>query len=269
MPPLAFPPLAAALALGSLLLSGAIPAVAQAPPGAQQGAPQQPPEPAPPKPYKKVAVTLPAPVNDPSLDAFRKQLADIAQRKDRAALAPLVVGKGFFWERESGNGADEKKSGIDNFAAASGLDAKDGSGWEFLADYAAEPTASPVGTRKDLVCSPASPVFNEGELAAAIKSTETDPGEWGFPLMDGIEARETAAANAKVVEKLGLHFVRVMPEDKPPDEKEPKLRIVTPAGKVAYIPVEALSPLGIDQLCFVKEAGGWKIAGYVGEGGPQ
>ena len=59
----------------------------------------------------------------------------------------------------SGDGADEKKSGIDNFAAAVGLDAPDQSGWDFLADYAAEPTASPVGDRQDMICAPAHPGF--------------------------------------------------------------------------------------------------------------
>jgi hypothetical protein len=42
---------------------------------------------APPKPYKPVAVTLPQPYNDPSFEAFRKQLGEIASHKDRAALA--------------------------------------------------------------------------------------------------------------------------------------------------------------------------------------
>src|SRR5687767_7256223 len=106
MPPLALRSIAAALALTVCLSCGS--AVAQ----------QAPQPPAPPKPYKKVAVSLPAPLADPSLEAFRRQLADIAKRKDRAALAALIVPQGFFWERESGNGADEKKSGIDNFAAA-------------------------------------------------------------------------------------------------------------------------------------------------------
>jgi hypothetical protein len=84
---------------------------------------QAPQAPAPPKPYKKISVNLPAPLADPSLEAFRKQLADIARRKDRAALAAAIVPQGFFWEREGGDAADEKKSGIDNFAAATGLDA--------------------------------------------------------------------------------------------------------------------------------------------------
>jgi hypothetical protein len=226
---------------------------------------QQLHEPAPPKPYKKVSVTLPTPVNDPSLEAFRKQLADIAERKDRAALAAVIVPQGFFWEREGGDGADEKKSGIENFAAATGLDGADGSGWEFLADYAAEPTASAVGDGQE-TCAPASPVFNEDDLLDVVKATETNPIEWGYPLRDGIEARETAKADSPVVEKLGLHFIRVVFDDAPPDSEEPLLRIVTPSGKLAFIPAETLSPLGIDQLCYVKQDGAWKITGYVGEG---
>ena len=47
----------------------------------------KPPPPPPIKPYQSVAVTPPAPFNDPSFVAFRKQLADVAANKDRAALA--------------------------------------------------------------------------------------------------------------------------------------------------------------------------------------
>lgn len=262
MPSLVSPSFAAAFVLASLLVGGS--AIAQTPPEVQL---PQLHTPAPAKPYKKVSVTLPAPFVDPSLDAFRKQLGDIAQRKDRAALAALIVSKGFFWERENDDGADEKKSGIDNFAAATGLDAKDGSGWEFLADYATEPTAIPVGDRKDLVCSPAVPSFNEDDLLEAVKATETDLNEWGFPLKDGIEARETPKPDSKVVEKLGMHFVRVMFDNAPQESADSMLRIVTPSGKLGFIPAEALSPLGIDQLCYLKEGDAWKIAGYVGEGG--
>lgn len=249
--------IAAALAVASFLLAGAALA---------QPAPQ---DPAPPRPYKTVSVSLAAPVADPSFDAFRKQLAEIAQRKDRAALGALIISQGFFWEREGGDGADEKKSGIDNFASATGLDNQDGSGWDFLADYAAEPTASPAGDRQDMLCAPANPVFNEDEFFDVVKATETNPIEWGYPLKDGIEAREGAKPDSKLVEKLGMHFVRVVFDDAPPDSAEPVLRIVTPSGKLAFIPAETLSPLGIDQLCYVKQDGAWKITGYVGEGVSQ
>jgi hypothetical protein len=258
-----FPSLAAALAAG-LLFCVPSAAVAQTPPPALQ----LPSLAAAPKPYKKISVTMPAPVSDPALDALRKQLADIAQRKERAALGPLIVSKGFFWEREAVNGADEKKSGLDNFAAAIGLDAKDGSGWEVVADYATEPSAAAVGDRQDLVCSPAMPIFSEDEFLEAVKATGTDLAEWGFPFKDGIEARETAKPDSKVVEKLGMHFVRAMPDTSAPESDAAMLRIVIPAGTVAYIKADDLSPLGVDQLCYLKEGGAWKIAGYVGEGAP-
>src|SRR5262245_38314721 len=82
-----------------------------------------------PQPYKVVPVEPAKPVADPSLDVFRKELGDIAKRKDRAALARLIVYRGLFWEGDE-KSADPRKSGIDNLAAALGLDAKDGSGWD-------------------------------------------------------------------------------------------------------------------------------------------
>jgi hypothetical protein len=255
MPSLAVRPIAAAFALAGMLLCA--PAVAQ----------DQPQDPAPPKPYKKVSVSMPPPITDPSFENFRKQLADIAQRKDRSALAALVVPKGFFWEREGGNSADDQKPGIDNFAAATGLDAPDGSGWEFLADYAAEPTASPPGDRPEMICAPANPDFNVDELLEVMKANGGNPFEWGYPLRDGIEAHQTPEPNSPLVEKLGMHFVRVVFDDEQqPDSADPMLRIVTPSGKLGYIPADGLSPLGIDQLCYVKIDGAWKIMGYVGEG---
>src|SRR6516164_7450565 len=100
------------------------PGPGQVPSPGLRGQPPQAPPPgprqarqAPPKPYKPIAVTLAQPYNDPSFVAFRKQLGDIADRKDRAALARLVVNN-FFWMGEKGDKANKKKSGIDNLAAA-------------------------------------------------------------------------------------------------------------------------------------------------------
>ena len=88
--------------LATALITGAMSAAAQ----------KQPPPAAPPKPYKALAITPPPmPVADPSFDAFRKQLGEVAQKKDRAALARLVVAQGFFWERENGDRADKRKPG--------------------------------------------------------------------------------------------------------------------------------------------------------------
>ena len=66
------------------------------------------PAPAKPGPYSVVAIKLPAPVSDASFEAFRKQLADIAKKKDRAALARLVAAN-FFWIPEDTDVADKTK----------------------------------------------------------------------------------------------------------------------------------------------------------------
>src|SRR6185437_11983937 len=79
-----------------------------------QPAPQKTPAAPPAKPYKTVVMTFPATLSDPSFDIMRLHLGEAAERKDRAALARLVVRQGFFWDRENGDGADKRKSGVDN-----------------------------------------------------------------------------------------------------------------------------------------------------------
>jgi len=68
------------------------------PAAAQQAEPATPP----PAPYTALAVAPPKPSTDASLAAFRKDLVAIAQKKDRAALAKLVLAKDFFWMKEEG-----------------------------------------------------------------------------------------------------------------------------------------------------------------------
>jgi hypothetical protein len=271
--------LSALLATFALSTSSAqAPRPGQAPPGKPQQQPAPPPIAAA-KPYKAIAVTLPAPLNDPSFEAFRKQLADTAKRKDRAGLAKLVVAQGFFWEGDKGDRAAKNKPGIDNLSTAIGLGAKQGWGWDILMGQAADPTAMPYPERQGVVCAPADPTFNAKEFEEVFKATQTQPDEWGYAVKDGIEVRSGPQANTPVVEKLGLHLVRVVPEEPPPGQPPrqapaqnapppneiPAMKIVTPSGKTGFIPADALAPLGNDQLCYVKDAGGvWKIAGYVG-----
>jgi hypothetical protein len=259
----------AAVSITSLLFAAApvfaqsqLPRPGQLPPAGGQGsqaAPQR--QQAAAKPYQPVALSAPATVNDPSFDAFRKQLGAVAEKKDRKALAGLVAQK-FFWMGEKGDRADKKRSGVDNLAKAIQLDGKAAPGWEMLGAASGDPTGMPFPERKDTICAPADPTFNPQELEALAKSTGTDEGDWAYPTQSGLEVHAGAQTNSPVVEKLGLHFVRVM-ED-PSAEPGPMLRVLTPSGKTGFVPAEALSPLGSDQLCYSKEAGGWKISGYVG-----
>jgi hypothetical protein len=230
---------------------------------AQQQVPL-PMQPAPPGPYKPVTVTLPPRQSDASLDAFRKELGDIAKKKDRAALAGKVVTKGFFWQHEDSNDADPKKSGIDNLAAALGLD--EDSGWEALANYAADASATPMPEMKGVVCSPAMPSFNEEEMEKVAQSTRTDAADWAYPTTDGIDVRAKAEPGAAVVEKLGMVMVRILPDE---NLKGDWVKVVAPSGKTGYAAADAFAPVGSDQLCYQKDGGSWKIAGYIGSGTGQ
>jgi hypothetical protein len=231
----------------------------------QKGAPQQAQQPAaaPPAPYTPLAIASPKPSTDASLTAFRKDLAAIAQKKDRAALAKVVLAQGFFWLKEEGNAAG-KKTGIEALATALSLAAKDGSGWEMLSEFAADETAAPYPERPNTVCSPAGPEFKSEDFDKLVGATKTDAGDWGFTSQDNVEVHAAAQANSPVIEKLGMIFVRVMP-DTAPNASQEFMRVVTPSGKVGFVTAEAINPLGSDQLCYGKDAAGaWKIVGMIG-----
>src|SRR5271154_2288724 len=237
---------------------------------AQQGLPMppggfKPPPAAPIKPYQTVAVTPPAPMNDPAFVALRKQIADIATKKDRAGLAKLVVAQNFFWVQDK-DLADKKKSSVDNLAKAIDLDAKDGSGWDTLAGYANEPTAAESPQQKGVFCAPADPAVDPQKLEALGKATGTDPSDWGYANKDGVEVHTTAQPNSPVMEKIGVYLLRVLPDTvQGANPNDPLfLHIATPDGKTGFADAQLISPLGSDQMCYAKDGSGWEIAGYFG-----
>ena len=256
---------AAAIVIAGTLAATSVlprPALAQQPAPAQQPAA---PALAPPQPYKPVTIKLPTPVADPSFVAFRKQVGDIAQKKDRAAMAKLVAASFFFINGEK-DAADKKKPGIDNLSKALGLDGKDAAaGWATLAEYAKEPTAEPDEDRKGVLCAPADPAFDENAAEALAKQTKTDPGDWGYPVKDGVEVRAAAKPDAPVTDKLGLYLVRVYPDDSPAAAVQGPdfIRVVLPSGKTGYVAGDQLLSLGNEQLCYAKEGAAWKIAGFI------
>jgi hypothetical protein len=247
-------------------------ALAQALPEPPVGLQPLPPPPPPPvKPYTPVPVTLPPVFNDPSFIAFRKSLGDVAQSKDRAALAKLIVAKGFFWLQDK-DLADPAKSGIDNLAKAIDLDSKTGNGWETIAEAAAEPTAVEAPQNKGIFCAPAPPGFDLQAFATLLKATETesDMTEWGFPIENGVEVRAAAKPDAQVIDKMGLYLVRVLPDSAPPDTPGAPsfLHVALPNGKAGYAAAIAIAPLATDQICYTKDASSWKITGYIGGSQP-
>jgi hypothetical protein len=204
-------------------------------------------------------------MTDPVFESFRKQLGEVAQKKDRTALAAMVLAQDFFWDRDNRDHADKRKPGIDNLATALGLNNKNSVGWEILFSFTDDPTASPSPAHKGAICAPADPAYNAQEFDALTKATQTHLSEWSYPLSIGIEVHATAQAAAPVIDKLGLTFVRVSPDAAPSANF---VRVITPAGKAGYVSADAIAPIGNDQICYVKDAGSWKIGGYIGGGEP-
>jgi hypothetical protein len=251
-----------ALFAASALIAGAFlsaPALAQATPPAAQ-----------PKPYDAVAIQLPQPYKDAGFQAFRKQLAGIARKKDRAALGRLIS-KDFFWIPEDKDTADKSKPPIESFAKAIGLDGE--YGWEIVGEFADEATADPNAERAGVICAPGGPKFDQKAADALETATQTQPSDWAFPIRDRIDVRGAPAApkagvkkkleQARVIDTLGLHLIWVYP-DPAAKEGDDTVRIVTPSGKVGYVLNEDIRQVYSDQVCYVKEGNAWKIAGVIG-----
>jgi hypothetical protein len=226
--------------------------------------PPPPPPPPPIKAFTPVTVKLAGPYSDPSFAAFRNSLGAAVAKKNRTALATLVVTQEFFWVQDK-NLADPGKPGIDNLARAIDLDNPNGSGWRVLAMDSSEPTLAELPDNKGIFCAPAPPDFDAKAFEALVQQTDTDPDDWGYPARDGVEARTAAQPNAAVVEKLGLYFVRVLPDSQAAKPGEPQfLHLALPDGKTGFIPIDTLMPLATDKICYSKPDGAWKITGYIG-----
>lgn len=247
------------------------PAAAQYSDGRAQPAQATPDEKpvATPQPYKAVTVKLPGASADASYAAFRKQLADVAKRKDRDALQKLMAAKGFFWQSGDGDHADKAKSAIDNLAKAIDLDAPEGHGWGWLAAAADDPTLEAIPEMKGVSCAPAGPLFDERAFDALVQSTGTDEGEW-VVVAANAEIRSADDARAPVIETVGPMLIRILAADRPqsgaapPTGDVPFVRVAAPSGKIGYLSADALLPLDFEQICYVRDGASWRIAGFFG-----
>jgi hypothetical protein len=228
------------------------------PVGAEEAAPK-------PQAYKPVAVALPRPVQDASFAAFRSEIAGIAKRKDRAALAKHVAA-GFFWIVDDGKDIALKgRPGIDNLARALYLDNPNTEGWDILAAFARDATADPSTQRKGVICAPGEPKHDTAAAAALGDATGTTSSFWYYPTADGVEVRSGFAKSSKVTGKLGMHLVWVYPDLSPAAAVHTdSVRIVLPSGAFGYVAADALMPLPGDLLCYVKDGNAWRIAGFFG-----
>ena len=218
-----------------------------------------------PKPYKPVAVEQPQPVQDPSFAAFRKELGDIAKRKDRAALAKNVAAN-FFWQTDDGKDIALKgQPGIDTLVRALYLDNPETEGWDILAAFAADATGDASPQRKGVICAPGEPKHDSAAAMALGDATGTTSASWYYPARAGVEVRGSAASDSPVTGKLGMHLVWVHPDESPAAAVfNDSVRIVLPSGEFGWVAADALVPLPGDLLCYVKDGNTWRIAGFLG-----
>lgn len=222
----------------------------------------------PPKPYRPVAITLPAASADTSFEAFRRVLAAAANGRVYAELAQLVAPQEFFWERDFAQAFDAGKPAVDNLASAIRLEHAGGSGWETLAAFAAEPTVEPLASRPGVVCAPARPGYDGIAFAQMLDATYGADLDWTYPRAGGTPVHAAPGAGAATVGTLGLHFVHRLGFDGPSDAAAPArslwAQVVTPDGQVGFVAPDSLMSLASERLCYGKDAvGRWRIVGFI------
>jgi hypothetical protein len=239
------------------------PPAAAKPPSAPRApaAPKMPPE----KPYKPIAVTVAPAPDDPSFASFRQQIADAAKKRIYAELTRLVVAQGFFWAGDTARAFDPKRTPAENFARAIRLEGESG-GWNALATFAALPDAAPMASRPGVICAPARPLFDEVDFDR-VNTAAISPAGWIYPRATGAVMRAAPQPEAAVIERLGLHFVRLLGyegETQPDSERNAWARVAAPSGKTGFVAPGTLFSLRSDRLCYLKDVTGrWRIAGYV------
>jgi hypothetical protein len=219
--------------------------------------------------FDSVSVKPSPPPGDPSFAAFRKTLAAVARNRVFEELARNVVSHGFFWDHDFANGFDPRRTGADNLAAAIRLEHGFGAGWEMLADFAAEPTATETPAMPGVLCAPGRPSFDQDDFDRLVDSTHSSPNEWVYPRAAALALRAAARSSANVVETLGNYFVRVIRFETVPANADPLhtawTRIATPAAKIGYAAPDTLASLSPARLCYIKDVTGrWSIAGFIG-----
>jgi hypothetical protein len=227
-----------------------------------------PPAPAS-KPYQPVVVTLPPAASDERLDAFRNELAVVARGRVYAELARLVIGQGFFWDRDFNGSFNGQQPAVDNLATAVRLEFRDGTGWERLEKFAAEGTTSPLTGRPGVVCAPGELAFDSVEFDMLLDATRSQARDWAFPRADAIAVRAAAQNSAPVIDTLGMALVRAFGSLAKSDEAMPAravwTRVATPTGKIGFVAPGTLMPFQAARLCYGKDGfGRWRIAGFVG-----
>jgi hypothetical protein len=225
----------------------------------------------PPRPYQPVTITRPAALDDVTFALFRAALAMAVRSRRYAELAPLVLERGFFWGRDFGQRFDPRKPSVDNLATAIALERGNGTGWQALAEFAAEAAVEPLDSRPGVICAPARPNYDGVAFAKLLDNSVTSDIDWAYPRADETTVRAAPQPGAAEVGTLGLHFVRLLGFEGADSEVSPGrtqwARVALPDGKQGFVAPGSLMSLTAERLCYIKDlVAGWRIAGYVAGG---
>ena len=224
-----------------------------------------------PKPYAPVAITRPAATADEAFTAFRARLAAVSGRRLYAELAALVAPQGFFWDRDFGNGFDNRKPAVDNLAAAVALEHDSGSGWRRLAEFAGEPASEPLESRPGVVCAPARPGYDAVAYSKLLDTSYTAAHDWAYPLAETTPVRTEPRPDAALAGTLNAAFVRLLgftgPDSEPDPGRNRWARVALPDGRTGFVAPGGLRAITAERLCYIKDpVAGWQIAGFIAGG---
>ncbi len=228
-------------------------------------------------PYPEVKVEAPPPFrHDPALDAMRKSLAAVVQRKDAKALFALVS-PDFTWtaDGDPAEQFDPKRDALHNFKVAFGFRPfgkdEDGSGadafWILLEDALADPALTPQDDNPDIACGPVTANVDEDarDRAEQAIAGEDEGVEWVYTLKEiALTEKPTGGGTVAKVSNTALPVVSRYPAARPGETVTVSFyEVLLPSGKTGWIDADGVDPVGIDRVCYGKDkAGAWKIAGY-------
>ena len=227
--------------------------------------PLKPPPPPPIKPYTPVAAKPPVAYDDAAFVAFRKQLSDVAAKKDRAALAKLVVAQGFFWIQDKDMRRSEK---------ARHRQSRQG-------DRSCRQGRLRLGHSRRLrqradrgrIARPQGRVLRAGRSdhrSAGLRSARQGDADRSVRMGLSAQGRRRSSCRGATEfsgrRKAGFEPGARAARFGPPNDPNPPafLHVATPSGKSGFIAMDAIAPLGGDQMCYSKDSSGWKITGYLG-----
>ena len=190
--------------------------IAACPVVSAQTSPPKTPAAPPAKPYKTIAILCrrrcPIRASTPCATSSPKRPNARTARRWRGWL----WGKDFSGTAKTATAPTSTNPASTIWRPCSGSTIMKASAGTLLATYADDPAASASPDHKAALCSPADPAFNVKDLDDLTDATDTDLVRLGLSDCRRASRCGRTASQRAGVDKLGLYFVRVLPDAMPP-----------------------------------------------------